>query len=795
MGAQKVLVMLTNDFPSQSGDASFIQHEIDHLAEAFDRVLLFSFREPSGQLSTLPEKVEYVAALEKVKRTEAFNALSILPLLRQALVAFLKEARWRPDFRYMRLTVGNIFTGLRFGGAISKALAARGVTRKDSVVIYSFWASHAAMAMPFLNVARKRFLRLHGFDLYESRGAHQPLRASLFSAADALLPVSDYGRNYLESEYPELIEAEKLKVARLGTADRGLGPMSEFSEHDALRIVSCSSVVPLKRVKSILSAVELLSKKRPVEWTHFGSGPLMEELKEAAEAAQSQNLKVVLKGQTPNEDVIDYYKTHLVDVFVHASDSEGVPVSIMEALSFGIPVVATDAGGTGELVGEDKKTGILLPLRPSVEVLADALKKTSETREKFAPRKVWEEMADGNENGTRVARLLARSGARPRANVGSTGDGEENALLILSFSDISSDARVLKQVAEFARDFRVTTCGYGPKPQHAHRHIRVPDSKVFWAYDRIDLILRLYKRAYWSNAAVSFARDALAGERFDLVLANEIDAVPLALSLDPKFGVHADVHEYSPREKEDVLRWRLFVAPFRTWLSRKYLPLCSSVTTVNQGIADEYRKQFGFEADVVMNATPHHELAPTPVNRPIRLVHSGACLRDRDPMGMLEAVAATKNAVTLDLYLTPNDPGLLEEIRSRADDLPNVTVHDPVPYRELVPTLNNYDVGISVLPPVNFNHVWALPNKLFDYVQARIGAIVGPSPEMARIVRAYEFGHVMAGFSRDDLTKAVDALTVEQVSVWKQYSNRAADPLSAGPQVKKWREAIERLTT
>ncbi len=122
-------------------------------------------------------------------------------------------------------------------------------------------------------------------------------------------------------------------------------------------------------------------------------------------------------------------------------------------------------------------------------------------------------------------------------------------MLILSFSDISSDARVLKQVKEFSKDFEVTTCGYGPHPKGAHKHIEVSSDYPIWAYPKADVLLRRFKRAYWGNDAVKHAQEKLAGKKFDVVLADEIDAVPLALSLAPRFSVYAALHEYSPKVK------------------------------------------------------------------------------------------------------------------------------------------------------------------------------------------------------------------------------------------------------
>lgn len=407
MGSKNVLVMLTSSFPDRSGDASFIQHEIAQLADAFDRVFIFSFARPKGTLFSLPPNVEYVGPLKSLRRTEAFSALLDPRALGRAWRALRMEAKWCAELPYLKLTVGNIFTGLRFSEAIAKALLARGVTQDDSVVVYSFWASHAAMALPFLDPRYKKFFRLHRFDLYEFGDSHLPLRASLFAAAARLLPISDHGKSYLLAKYPSLLDEQNVEVMRLGTADHGSGPMGARSKDAPIEVVSCSSVVPVKRVADILPALELLSKRRPVHWTHFGDGPLMGELKIRTAEAVTDALRIDLKGQVSNEQMIDHYKNQAVDAFVNVSDSEGVPVSIMEALSFGIPVVATDAGGTGELVSWENRTGVLLPLRPSADLLAEAIDEVARRPEVFEPREVWKRLSDAEANGEQLARLLA----------------------------------------------------------------------------------------------------------------------------------------------------------------------------------------------------------------------------------------------------------------------------------------------------------------------------------------------------------------------------------------------------
>ena len=122
-----------------------------------------------------------------------------------------------------------------------------------------------------------------------------------------------------------------------------------------------------------------------------------------------------------------------------------------------------------------------------------------------------------------------------------------------------------------------------------------------------------------------------------------------------------------------------------------------------------------------------------------------------------------------------------------------MTVHDPVPYAELTQTLRSYDVGVHILPPVNFNNRWALPNKIFDYVQARLGVIVGPSPEMSRVLAAHGFGAVADGFTVADLTRVLDTVTPSVVAGWKAASDAAAGELSGESQTEGWARAVAAL--
>ena len=372
-------------------------------------------------------------------------------------------------------------------------------------------------------------------------------------------------------------------------------------------------------------------------------------------------------------------------------------------------------------------------------------------------------------------------------------DGERRTLLIISFSSIVSDPRVRRQIALFRDAYEVITCGYGPAPAGVARHIElsVEENNVS-EWDGRVLALRQYRLELWRNPGVRGAWRRLKGLHPDIVLANEAIAAPLALRLKPRFGTLVDLHEYHSRVRENEWYWKKRAQPWFEWMIRTYVARADRWTTVAPGIAGEYEREFGFRPAVVRNTTPYADLAPQAVSWPPRLVHSGAGMRKRGTELIVQGVIAATNGATLDLYLTKGDPAYLEHLRTLAESSDGrVRLHDPVPYEQLIEVLNGYDVGIHVLPPVNFNHLMALPNKVFDYLQARLGVIVGPSPEMVDLVETLRYGVSTADFTPEAIAEVVDALTQEKVHGMKAAAAAAARAHASDAEDAVWRAAVD----
>ncbi len=357
-------------------------------------------------------------------------------------------------------------------------------------------------------------------------------------------------------------------------------------------------------------------------------------------------------------------------------------------------------------------------------------------------------------------------------------------ILCISLSPIARDARVLRQVGVLREHGDVTTVGFGPHPSGAADHVAVPDgAKTLPQTPRgvIKLATHRLASAELDAPAVSFALEALQGQHFDLVVANDARALALAFRLAGGAPVWGDMHEWARGQRDQYFVWRHMVAPLMDHMCREYLPRCAAVTTVADSLVAEYDRVYGTSAELVRNARPWEDLQPTPLadDGSIRLAHSGGAEPNRNLAMLVEATLALENT-TLDLYLVPaNDGGAhLRHLEQLAGTSGRVTIHPPVPPAELPRTLNQYDVGVFSLPPENFNMANCLPNKLFDFLQARLAFAVSPSPEMARFVRENDLGVVTEDYSKEALVAALRDLTPERVRRGKESAHRNARRLS-----------------
>jgi len=161
----------------------------------------------------------------------------------------------------------------------------------------------------------------------------------------------------------------------------------------------------------IIDALALLPESLHVEWHHFGDGQERENLTAQAERTLPPHIRWKFWGHIPNCQIDGLYQSLKPAAFITLSSTEGLPISILEAFSAGVPAIATNVGGIPEIV-RNRETGVLLPEAPSPEEVAAAIQHfynlplMKRDTMGAAARALWEKDFNAEKNAERFARSL-----------------------------------------------------------------------------------------------------------------------------------------------------------------------------------------------------------------------------------------------------------------------------------------------------------------------------------------------------------------------------------------------------
>ncbi|MDR2322318.1 MAG: glycosyltransferase [Microbacterium sp.] len=402
------LLLLTHEYPFDAGDAAFVRHEIEALAEVFTEVMIVSLKSPEAPQLPLPANVTYLGAVGVPTTPRAFRGMLSPSRALRALRVFSAEGR--RSRAQLRSDLVATLSGAYFASHRSVRHAMR---TERPITVYSYWGVDIAYVLPWLrHDAHRIAVRVHRYDLDERTAGYRPIRRSVLGKADVILSISDNGREYLLERAP-FVAPENILVRRLGIPPQP-SVLEQKNADRTVRLVSCSSTIERKRVDRILeTAVELARRGRTIRWTHFGDGPLFEELRRQAEHAASETpgLTVQLAGRVTTATLMERYRVEHPTVFINLSTDEGIPVSAMEAACFGIPIVASDVGSTDELVGEDLGSGLLVGVDDDTQTIASAVERVLDSPSLFDSRRVWAERYNAIANSQAVASIVAGASA------------------------------------------------------------------------------------------------------------------------------------------------------------------------------------------------------------------------------------------------------------------------------------------------------------------------------------------------------------------------------------------------
>ncbi len=357
-------------------------------------------------------------------------------------------------------------------------------------------------------------------------------------------------------------------------------------------------------------------------------------------------------------------------------------------------------------------------------------------------------------------------------------------ITITVINDLVTDQRLHRMAATLVREgYSVEAIGRklrGSLPiENAPFRIRrilmlFSKGPLFYAFYNLRLfILLLLKRK--PDLLVSYDLDTLLPN----FLVSRIRKIPLLY----------DSHEYFTEVPELVHRPQ--VKKVWEWLEGMIVPRLKHAITVSESVSRVFNEKYGIEFVTIRNVPFKREYAKRTedvkqVGQNYRIIYQGSVNLARGVDLMIRSIGYLEN-VTLDVV---GDGDLIEDMKLLVEELGienKVTFKGKIPPNELVWLTGNYDLGLSLEEDFGLNYRFALPNKLFDYIQARIPVLCSDLPEMAALVKEYDIGEVCKVREPGSLSRQILKMLGDETlrTQWRKNLDKAANELCWENEEKK----------
>ena len=371
----KTLFLSTNSFPHNDRE-TLLGPKIQLLSEKFNRIYVLTATPKTSVEIFIPKNVSsfYVdTRLNVIDKIRAF--LGIFSLLFFQEIIDLKTLKISMNWKKIKVALNAMYISKRYSRVVRQIVNKNNLLT-DKLFFHAYWCAEFPICFSELknSFPHAHFsTRMHAYDLYEERHNpnYLPFRKLIFSVCDKLFFISKQGKNYFKKKY-HIENDSKLIVNYLGvikSTTLKLEKSKFVSNESELVLVSCSSMIGLKRIHLIIDCLSKI-KNINIRWYHFGDGSLKEQLELAAYQKLNEltHISYFFQGHVSNELINAFYAMNHVDLFINVSQYEGVPISMMEAMSFGVPCIGTNVGGVKEIINHEN--GYLLDVNFNIDDLA-----------------------------------------------------------------------------------------------------------------------------------------------------------------------------------------------------------------------------------------------------------------------------------------------------------------------------------------------------------------------------------------------------------------------------------------
>ena len=355
------LLILTNNFPNAPlTSEGWLADEIVYSYSFFNSIYILPEINSDVHID-LPKNCSVV----KLK-LEKHTTLNFREILNCFYIVFSDFFEYSSKINFLKAFRNNLAL-IKYLTIKAKKISKQSSIFQSPIIVYAYWADNlltTACIMKQLYKPCKIVSRAHGFEIFEEQTKYHvvPFRKFQSRFSGKIFADSKKGYSHLLQKHPL---SNIFTSSYVGTIDNG---MAVFNENKIFTIITCSHIRNVKRLHLMSDILEHISF--PIIWNMIGIGSDFELVK-LTNSKLPKHIVINYIGNLTNKEVLNFYKTHHANLFVSLSYSEGLPVSMMEALSFGIPIMSTDVGGCSEICNDN--TGILIPKDFDAKKVADKI--------------------------------------------------------------------------------------------------------------------------------------------------------------------------------------------------------------------------------------------------------------------------------------------------------------------------------------------------------------------------------------------------------------------------------------
>lgn len=279
--------------------------------------------------------------------------------------------------------------------------------------------------------------------------------------------------------------------------------------------------------------------------------------------------------------------------------------------------------------------------------------------------------------------------------------------------------------------------------------------------------------------------EKMKSQEFDIIFCHDIYLLDFALSLKKKSKkgkVFFDAREYYPEQFQDSFSFKFLETNERRRILKKNIHKADKFFTVSENLRKEYKKEFDRSPDLMMSLPFKKDLNVQKINQSeIRIVHHGVANQNRQIEKMMKIVDKADSKFKFDLFLT-GDKKYIQFLKMFETD--RIKIRLAIDFSQIISTLNSYDIGFFYVEPTTKNLEYCLPNKFFEFIQARLAVFTGPSIEMKNLIDKYNCGFYSQEFSIENASEKLNSISTLQLQTFKENSNAASKILCFEEQVK-----------